>query len=96
MSREKIIGKIFILEPDEDHAMVAVKIELPCISENFISGEGKSLEEALDNFCLELKSKISESDFKYNNPEIAHTWDWEEHPEDYNGPCACQTCRSYD
>ena len=30
-----------------------------------------------------------------NDPEYAHTWDWEEHPEDRNDWCWCETCRSY-
>lgn len=29
------------------------------------------------------------------HPEFAHTYWWDEHPEDYNDPCLCATCRSY-
>ena len=25
----------------------------------------------------------------------AHTYYWDEHPEDYDEPCICATCRSY-
>ncbi len=28
-------------------------------------------------------------------PEYFYTLDWDEHPEDYDGPCFCATCRSY-
>lgn len=28
-------------------------------------------------------------------PEWEHTYDWEEHPEGHDQPCACRTCRSY-
>lgn len=27
--------------------------------------------------------------------EHVHTFDWEEHPDGYDDPCACQDCRSY-
>ncbi len=39
--------------------------------------------------------RMSEKEFKRLYPEYAHTWDWEEHPEGYEGTCACQLCRSY-
>ncbi len=29
------------------------------------------------------------------HPEIAHTYFWDEHPEDWNDPCLWSTCRSY-
>ena len=29
------------------------------------------------------------------DPEYLHTWDWDEHPEDYDDPCYCASCRSY-
>jgi hypothetical protein len=30
-----------------------------------------------------------------NDPKYAHTWDWDEHPEDYDDACYCALCRSY-
>jgi len=36
-----------------------------------------------------------EEQFKRTNPEYAHTWDWDEHPDGYNMPCMCADCRSY-
>lgn len=32
---------------------------------------------------------------KKDYPEYYHTLAWDEHPEDYNEPCFCATCRSY-
>ena len=29
------------------------------------------------------------------HPEHAHTFFWDEHPEDHDDPCLCVTCRSY-
>lgn len=29
------------------------------------------------------------------NVDIAHTYFWDEHPEDYDKPCLCAVCRSY-
>ena len=29
-------------------------------------------------------------------PEAVHTLEWDEHPEDFEDPCFCSTCRSYD
>lgn len=30
-----------------------------------------------------------------DHPEIAHTYFWDEHPEDYDDPCLCAVCVSY-
>lgn len=27
--------------------------------------------------------------------QFAYTYDLEDHPDGYDGPCACRTCRSY-
>jgi len=32
---------------------------------------------------------------KKNEPELANTFDWEEHPENYEDCCYCALCRSY-
>ena len=37
----------------------------------------------------------TEGSFKARLPEYAHTWDWEEHPENYDDICMCALCRSY-
>jgi len=36
---------------------------------------------------------LTEKEFKEMYPEFAHTWDWDEHPLDYDGFCACLDCR---
>ena len=28
-------------------------------------------------------------------PAPENTYDWDEHPEDYDGPCCCLSCRYY-
>ena len=36
---------------------------------------------------------IDENWVKENRPQFFHTWDWKEHPEDYEGECYCYACR---
>ena len=39
---------------------------------------------------------LTEAEFKERFPDYAHTWEWNEHPNDYSGICACADCRSVD
>ena len=39
--------------------------------------------------------KEYKKEVKKHYPEYFYTLDWDEHPEDYDGPCFCATCRSY-
>ncbi len=34
-------------------------------------------------------------EIKKHYPEYYHTLEWDEHPEDFDEPCFCATCRSY-
>lgn len=38
---------------------------------------------------------VTRESLQRDNPAIAHTWDWDEHPENYEGDCYCQSCREY-
>ena len=42
------------------------------------------------------KDCLSEAQAQRDYPEYAHTWEWDEHPEDYEDMCFCADCRSYD
>jgi len=38
---------------------------------------------------------ITEEWVKKNDPKYAHTWEWDEHPDEYDEWCWCASCRSY-
>ena len=38
---------------------------------------------------------LTKADVEELYPRLAHTWDWDEHSEDYDDFCFCATCRSY-
>ena len=46
----------------------------------------ETYQEGWDKFKAEVKEYY---------PEYYHTLEWNEHPEGYNDPCFCATCRSY-
>lgn len=47
------------------------------------------------NLWLRLENRWLRWWLKRYNPDAAHTVDWDEHPEGYDGPCLCGLCRSY-
>lgn len=70
------------------------------------NGEGSPKHEhpkgAWDILSLRLGLKTDSEDayitkewVQENDKEYAHTWEWAEHPEEYNDWCWCETCRSY-
>lgn len=62
--------------------------------------KSRLFDEAIEDLIIKYsdgnqRDYLTESEFKRLFPELAHTWDWKEHPEDHEGECACQLCRSY-
>jgi hypothetical protein len=50
---------------------------------------------ALTNIYTKNLNELKQEVAKWESLKYAHTWFWDEHPEDYNDPCLCATCRSY-
>ena len=46
-----------------------------------------------------VEQKITDGDYKKAWLEVLpapeHTFEWDEHPEDYEDACCCALCRSY-
>ena len=39
--------------------------------------------------------RLFKEEVKRHYSKYYHTLDWDEHPEDYDDPCFCATCRAY-
>lgn len=48
------------------------------------------------NFCITGMNPGSREWVERSYPHHAHTWDWDDHPGDYEDVCFCRTCRSGD
>ncbi len=60
-----------------------------------MEGRKMSSKETLKHWKLRLKEWRYRRWWKRNYPEAFHTFDWDEHPEDWDDGCICHTCRSY-